>query len=209
MIRFYTLPIALLAMAYPASAQTSSMNAMATPNYAPPTAGDRLKWVANNTAGPASLSGGVVSAAWGTLFNSPKEYGPHWDGFAKRYGIRLTGVSTGNAIEAGLGAIWGEDPRYLRAAGQPFKARIANVFRMSVLTHSRDGGRMPAYARYTAIAGNNFLSNTWRAPSEATVGHAAMRTALGFLSRITGNAFYEFWPDAKYRIFKSKTPTIP
>jgi len=33
--------------------------------------------------------------------------------------MRLTGVSTGKAIEAGLGSLWGEDPRYFRAAGQP------------------------------------------------------------------------------------------
>lgn len=200
-MRFYIL-CATLAMASTLPAQVASSSQLATPVYTAPTANDRLKWFAYNTAGPPSLAGGVVSAAWGTLFNSPKEYGPHWEGFGKRYGMRLTGVSTGNAIEAGLGAVWGEDPRYLRATGQPFKARIAYVFKMSVMTHNRDGGIMPAYARYTAIAGNNFLSNTWRAPSEATAGRAALRTGLGFLSRIAGNAFFEFWPDAKSRLFK-------
>lgn len=200
-MRFYILCATVL-MACPAPAQVAPATPIATPVYSPPTAKDRLNWFAYNTAGPASLAGGTVSAAWGTLFNSPREYGPHWEGFGKRYGMRLTGVSTGNAIEAGLGAVWGEDPRYLRAAGQPFKARIVNVFKMSVMTHKRDGGIMPAYARYAAIAGNNFLSNAWRAPSEATTGRAALRTGLGFLSRITGNAFYEFWPDAKSRLFK-------
>jgi hypothetical protein len=207
-IHFYILPVALLATAFTVCAQPA-VKGMATPAYTSPSTQDRLKWFAFNTVGPATLSGGVISAAWGTLFNSPHEYGPHWEGFAKRYGMRLTGVSTGNAIEAGLGAIWGEDPRYFRAAGQPFKSRIGHALRMSVMAYNREGQLRPAYARYAAIAGNNFLSNTWRAPSESSVGDAAVRTALGFLSRMAGAAFYEFWPDVKHRLRKPKDRSIP
>jgi len=62
---------------------------------------DRLKWVVNSTVGPASLAGGTISAGFGTLLNTPSEYGTHWDGFGKRYGMRLTGVASSNALEAG------------------------------------------------------------------------------------------------------------
>ena len=161
-----------------------------------------MKWFAESTVGPPSLLGGVISAGWGTLFNSPREYEPHWGGFGKRYGMRLTGVSTGNAIEAGLGALWGEDPRYPRAAGQPFKSRVTNIIKMTFLAPNRNGGLRPAYARYIAISGNNFLSNTWRADSEATNGRAGLRTLFGFLGRMSSNAFAEFWPDVRKRIRK-------
>ena len=183
-----------------ASGQTVSLPSPAAPTYQAPSNEDRLKWFTFSTLGPPSLMGGVISAGWGTLRDTPVEYGPHWDGFAKRYGMRLTGVSTGNAMEAGLGALWGEDPRYPRAAGQPFKQRILNVVKMSVLANNRQGHLMPAYARYMATAGNNFLSNTWRPDSEATAGHAMLRTSIGVLGRMTGNAFLEFWPDVKARI---------
>jgi hypothetical protein len=66
----------------------------------------------NSTVGPKSLAAGIVSTAWNTALNKPKEYGPHWEGLGKRNGMRLTGVATGNAIEAGFGGLWGEDPRY-------------------------------------------------------------------------------------------------
>jgi len=59
--------------------------------------------------------------------------GPHWEGFGKRYGMRLTGVVTGNAMEASLGAIWGEDPRYVRVGDQPLGARIKNIIVMTLL----------------------------------------------------------------------------
>ena len=47
----------------------------------------------------------------GTAFNSPKEYGPGWEGFGKRYGMRLTGVSTGNADRGRLAERFGEKIR--------------------------------------------------------------------------------------------------
>jgi len=77
--------------------------------------------VIKSTVGPVSLAAGLFSAGFGTAMNRPREYDPHWEGFGKRYGMRLTGIATGNAMEATIGPLWGEDPRYFRATGQSFK----------------------------------------------------------------------------------------
>lgn len=179
-------------------------------NYQPITGSQRVNWFLDSTIGKKSLMGGVISSAWGTMLNSPSEYGPHWDGFAKRYGMRLTGVSTGNAMEAGFGALWGEDPRYFREPNAPFKSRVGHIIKMTFLAENRSGKVMPAYARYIAIPGNNFLSNSWRADSEATTSAAVTRTLTGFLGRMASNAFDEFWPDVKQRLSRKmshgKTP---
>jgi hypothetical protein len=182
--------LAVAVLAVTASAQPQS----------PITAEGRLRWFAVNTVGPASLAGGVVSSAWGTLYNSPREYGPHWEGFGKRYGMRLTGISTNNAIEASMGAVWGEDPRYIRAEGAAFKTRVFHAIKMTFLAYKAKGRLMPAYARYIGISGNNFLSNTWRADSEATWSRAGFRIGMGFLGRMGANAFKEFWPDVSQRL---------
>jgi hypothetical protein len=168
------------------------------------TAKQRVQWFVQSTVGAETLAVGVLSAGIGTARDSPKEYGPHWEGFAKRYGMRLTGVSTGNAMEAGLGALWGEDPRYFRSYRQPFPGRIKNVVLMSFLAHSRSGQLSPAYARYIATPGNNFLSNAWRADSEANNRAAALRTLWGFLGLMGKNAFTEFWPEVQHRVFHKK-----
>jgi hypothetical protein len=68
---------------------------------------------------------------------------------------------------------------------------------MTFVAQNRQGQLRPAYARYIAISGNNFVSNAWRPDSEATVGNASLRTVLGFLGRMSGNAFQEFWPDVR------------
>lgn len=178
----------------------SGLTTSGTPPPEPIAAAQRLKWVAISTIGPASLVGGVVSAGWGTLYNSPREYGPHWEGFGDRYGMRLTGISTSNAMEAGLGALWHEDPRYNRIPDQSFGRRVRHVIAMTFLAPDARGGMRPAFARYMAISGNNFLSNTWREASESTNNRALMRTGLGFLGRMAGNAFEEFWPDVKQKV---------
>jgi len=172
--------------------------------YEPLSGKQRVEWVAWQTFGLESLLVGTWTATLGTAKNKPEEYGPHWDGFGKRYGMRFTGIAASNTIEAGLGALWGEDPRYVRNPNLPFKKRIGNVFLMSFAARNREGKLMPAYARYIAIPGNNFLSNTWRVSSDATTNQALARTGYGVLSEVAGNAWTEFWPDVRRIVFRRK-----
>jgi hypothetical protein len=158
---------------------------------------DRLNWFTVNTVTPQNLFGQTFTAGWATLTNAPPEYGPHWEGFAKRYGMSMTGVVTSNLMEIGLGALWGENPAYPLATGQPIRQRLGRVFKFTFVTENRAGRTTPAYARYMAYVGNNFLSNAWRADGEASTADTTVRIGFAFLGRLSGNAFNEFWPDAK------------
>ncbi len=169
-------------------------------NYRPITGAGRGGWFVSSTIGLEGLAGGAISAGWGTIFNQPKEYGPHYEGFGKRFGIRMSTAAVANGVEASFGAMWGEDPRYIRAAGQPFKRRLGQVIKMSFMATNREGKTIPAYARFIAIPGSNFMSNTWRVDSEAKASDAGVRTLLGFLGRMSGNAFTEFWPDLRKKM---------
>jgi len=165
--------------------------------YVPITPRQRFRWFISCTFGPSHVVGGVLSSALGTASDRPVEYGPHWGGFADRYGMRLTGVVPQNAMEAGLGFVLGEDPRYFSARGLPFKARLGNVIRLTFVARRVDGSYGPAYARYAAISGNNLLSNAWRVHSEANAQDVLARTAGGLVGRMIANAFEEFWPSVK------------
>jgi hypothetical protein len=170
--------------------------------YGPITARQRLRWFVFASVGPQSLGVGVLSAGLGTARHKPVEYDTHWDGFGKRYGMRLTGVLTGNAMEAGMGALWGEDPRYFRTSGQPFGKRIKNILVLTVAARGRDDELHPAYARFIAKTGSNFLSNTWRPESDSTSEAALVRVGLGFASKLASNAFQEFMPELKHYVFR-------
>ncbi|MGA8767275.1 MAG: hypothetical protein WB559_09665 [Candidatus Acidiferrales bacterium] len=184
----------------PAAANTSARSS--EDSYEPITGEQRVWWVFVSTLGPKSLLvAGPFSAGIGTALNHPREYGTKLDGFGLRYGMRLTGISTSNAMEAGLGAIWGEDPRYQREPEKSFGGRMASVVEQGFIAKGRDGNFHPAYARYMAVTGSNFLSNTWRADSEADSSHAMARTGYGFAGRLAANAWTEFWPDIKSHVF--------
>jgi len=170
--------------------------------YEPISGKQRVEWVALQTFGPESLMVGVWTAGLGTARDKPPEYGPHWEGFGKRYAMRFSGVAASNTIEAGLGALWGEDPRYVRNANLPFKRRIGNVILLTFTSRNREGRLMPAYARYIAIPANNFLANTWRVSSESTTNAALARTGVGVLAELSSNAWNEFWPDIRRKVFK-------
>ena len=194
--------LVLLLLATSTFAQNSTDT---VPDYKPVTGQQRLNWFARSTAGPTSLLlAGPLSAAFGTALDRPHEYGPHWEGFGKRYGMRLTGIATGNAIEAGLGSLWGEDPRYFHSRNHVFGQRVKYVMKTTFMAPNRDGRWQLAYARYAGNVGNNFLSNTWRSRDENGPDDAALRCVWGVTGKMASNAFMEFWPDVKKLVFRKK-----
>jgi hypothetical protein len=187
-----------------AEAPSPSFNAASSSSSdarAPITARERINWVVKGTIGPESIVGELFGAGWDTLFDTPKFYGTHWEGYGDRMGMSVAGNAVSNTLEAGIGAIWGEDPRYARDPGAPFSHRLGHVAKMTFMAQNRDGKMIPAYARFIAIPGSNFLSNAWRAPGDDTAGDAAVRTGIGFLGRFGNNTFDEFWPDFKRKLF--------
>lgn len=104
-----------------------------------------------------------------------------------------------------MGALWHEDPRYPRGSGDDVLGRIGHAVKWTFLAKDGQGQSRPAYARYIANTGSNFLSNTWRERSEADTQHALERTALGFVARLSANAYREFWPDVRSRLSRRKS----
>ncbi len=169
----------------------------------PVTLAERVNWVAQYTAGPAMLVGVTAMAGYSTIDDNPKQYGSHWQGFGKRYGLAMASLATGNIMEAGLGAIWGEDPRYLRAGEHADAAsRLGHIVKWTFVAPDRNGDLRPAFARFAALAGSSFLANTWIDRDDANTTQALERTGLGILTRMAGNAFSEFWPDVKRKVFR-------
>lgn len=161
--------------------------------YTPPTGGDRTRWALKSSFGWRSLGVGVFDSAWGTARNSPKEWHGTWEGFGKRLGTRQASVTISNSLEAAVGAIWGEDPRYLRSDRQGFWRRTGYALKTTLLARDRSGKLKPAYARYVGMVGNNFVSNAWRPPSENNWDDALARSGWGILARMSDNLFDEFW----------------
>jgi hypothetical protein len=158
----------------------------------PMTAAVRVRWLAHQNLSPVAILEDLAAGAESTLSNTPKEYGPHWAGYGKRVGIVTANYGVRTTMEAGFSSIWGEDPRYQPTHGLRFSGRLGHIVKMTFCARDRAGNVMPAYARFIAIPGSNFLANTWMPDSEANLSDAALRTGLGFLSRMGENAYKEF-----------------
>jgi hypothetical protein len=163
----------------------------------PITAGQRVYWVVDGTVGLRSLLAvGPYSAAWFTAWNTPEEWGRTWSGFGKRYLQREADVAISSSMEAGLGAIWGEDPRFVPSRRHGIWPRARFAMKTAFLAPRRDGHLAPAWGRYASNVFNNVIENTWLPPSVTTPGQTAYRSAAGMGGRVVGNLWDEFWPDA-------------
>jgi hypothetical protein len=164
------------------------------------TGAQRVAWAAESSVGWPSLLYGILPAGVNTARNQPFEYGTHWEGFGDRYGMRLAGLAVSDTMEASLGGFWHENPRYKPEPEKSFGGRMWSIVYQTFFTRRPDGNFEPAYARFIAIPASNFLSNTWRANSEADTPHALERTGYGFAGALGSNAFREFWPGLKSRL---------
>jgi hypothetical protein len=114
----------------------------------------------------------------------------------------MADVSISNTIEGGLGAIWGERPDYLRSGRKGFRPRLGYALKTVFLAYRPDGRLAPAWGRYAGNTVNNLIENTWLPPSVTTARQTALRSANGFLGRLLGNLWEEFWPDVRKRLRK-------
>ena len=203
-MRILFLTLTMAAMGVAQSSDSVAINPPSVTNVVPSpasafTAHDRFRWIVLTTVGPKNLAAGVFVAGINTWRDQPENYSTHWDGFGRRYVNRLAAGGTSHVFEAGFGSLWGEDPRYFRAAGQPLRARLGHVVKMAFVTHNRNGDAQLAYARYLAIPAGILVSNSWQPDSPSTTGRVSVQVGLAFLSRIVGNAFTEFTPDLRQR----------
>jgi hypothetical protein len=186
-----------------AFAQQNSYVNGATDPLPPISAAERVRWVIESTVLPTNILGNALGAAIGTGMDTPKELGPHWTGFEKRYFNSMTTGIVQNSIEAGLGAAWHEDPRYERVGTtRPFWGRVSHAGKYTFYARTSNGQGSLAYARFIAIPAANALSDTWRPPSELGAGPLTERVGLGFAGHFGGNLWDEFWPDFKKKVFR-------
>ena len=192
--------VAQIAPIETAEAEEPAGAVVAADDYEPLKGKTRLKWVMRNSISPRRFAGYVITSAIGTGTNAPPEYGPHWDGFAKRIALRASTSTTGMFLEAGIGTLWDEDPRYVRTEGKPVKGRVLNAVKMAFLARNGRGEVVPAYARYISIPTSAFVTRTWRPDSQTGISRTVSRIPLSFLDRIISNAFTEFGPDIRKRL---------
>jgi hypothetical protein len=215
-----SIPWLLLVIAMPAPARPQSVGALGVIESAvssaqqapgittatgitPISSEERIAWIVEGVVGPRSLVAvGSFSAGLQTAIDLPQEWGRTWSGFGKRYLEREADVAISNSLEAGIGAIWSEDPRYPRSNRQGIWPRARYAIKAVVLAPRADGRLAIAWGRFAGNVFNNIIENAWLPPSLTTPGQTSLRSVDGFLGRLAGNLWEEFWPDVRAKLRK-------
>jgi hypothetical protein len=196
---------ALVMLPRPGSAQETAPPEITAQHYVPVTPDQRVDWIVDGIIGLKSVAGvGPAAALWQTAWNTPEEWGRSWSGLGKRYAERMVDVSISNTLEGGLGALWHEDPRYIKSGRKGLWPRARYALKTSVLAPGRDGHLRPAWARYVGNTLNNVVENAWLPPSQTTPTMTAVRSGMGIVTRMGGNLWEEFWPDVVRHLKKKK-----
>ena len=168
----------------------------AAPSIAP---SERVAWVANSITGPQSLMAGAVVAGTETMIPYPSEWKRSVEGFGRRYAARDAAIAIANGVEASLGALWGEDPRYFECHCDGLVHRAAHAAKLSVVAAHSDGHVRPAWGRYVGTVTSNSVQNAWLPASARTWQQIVLRQAGAVGGRFVGNLWAEFWPDVRRR----------
>jgi hypothetical protein len=143
---------------------------------------------------------GVIVAGTETMIPFPREWERSAAGLARRYASRDGAIAISNGIEASLGALWGEDPRYSECHCDGVGRRAAHAAKLSVLAARPDGHDAPAWGRYAGTLTSNFAQNAWLPPSGRSWQQMVLRQAGAVSGRFVGNLWAEFWPDVRRRL---------
>jgi hypothetical protein len=161
---------------------------------------ERVDWVVDGTIGRQSLLVGVIASTWDTGWKIPEEWPRDASGFSKRYLQREADVAISSTIEAGVGSLWGEDPRYHRSPTRGAWARTRYAMKTVLLAPRADGELGIAWGRISGNVFNNVIENAWLPPSVTTPGQTALRSAQGFVGRLIGNLWEEFQPEIRRHV---------
>jgi hypothetical protein len=154
------------------------------------------------TIEPTSFGKSAFTAGIAHLRDSPEEWGQGMAGYGRRYGHRIANRAVENVIGFGVAAALHQDGRFFRQGEGSFRSRLFHAMSQTFVTRTDSGGRTFSAWRFAGNYGAQFVSNTWRPESQRDVGNTMLRGTISvFVFDIGSNAFKEFWPDVKRRVF--------
>jgi len=186
-VLLFTIPFSVPAQ-QPSPSPTSKP---AANTYVRPDQRERTMHYLKNMFGPRALAKRVVTSGIATWGNSPEEWGPHWDGFGKRFASNTGKSVIGNTTKFALDEAFKLDSRYYRSSGG-VGAKIKNAIVSPFIARNEHGRKVfgiPHVAgTYTA---NVIASETWY-PGKESWKDGMRRGCVSLGTDIVFNLIKEF-----------------
>jgi hypothetical protein len=164
---------------------------------APLTFQDKFVIYAHKSFGPPAVILPAFGAGLGML-NPPSKYPKDWkDGasaFGRNYGYRLADRTSRNTAQFLTGAIFHEDPRYLRSTSSNPFVRTVHALAFTVFDKTDSGRTTFAASNFASAAAGGFVGMGILPNGYNDVTHAEQHMASEFLQIGLGNVLTEFEP---------------
>jgi hypothetical protein len=162
--------------------------------YVPLTQQQRLHAYLTQLVGPGALVESAASAGINQWRNTPGEWKQGSAAYGYRYassfGIHVVNLS----VQTGVGALLGEDNRYIRSSDSAFGRRLKYALLSTVAAHSRTGSRRVSISNISAFTAAAFVSRTWQPPSTSHVTDAMQNIGVSLGVSAAANVAREFLP---------------
>jgi hypothetical protein len=174
---------------------------------APPlSVGDKFKYRVVGSFGIRGLLGNIVGAAIGQATNTPGEWGQGWGAFGERYASGLGGTLSRQVFAFTLESVLHEDSRYFPSAQKTKRARIENVLKSVIITHTDSGDTRFAYSRVVSAFAAGQLVNAWQPRSNGHVIDGVERAFIVLGVDAGFDLLQEFVPFARPKAFRNRRP---
>lgn len=145
--------------------------------------------------GKRALGESAAIAGFGTLRNSPHEWGKGPAGFAKRFASHMGQHALSETIQLGVSTWHHENLHYQRSnlhgAMPRMKYALVHTF---VVPRTNRRGKTVALGRISGNMGAGLISRAWQPASAAGVGAGLASGGIGLGAEVGMNMAREFWP---------------
>lgn len=143
------------------SAKTADPGSQQT-GYTRPDAKTRTKRYFNSMFGYSAIGSSVATAGLATWGNSPDEWGPHWEGFGRRFASSMGKGIIKNSVMFGLDEAMKLDSHFYRSEKRDVGSRIKNALISPVTARKPNGKRVIGIPRIVGTYSSSIIvAETW------------------------------------------------
>jgi len=180
--------------------------------YTRPTEKEKLRRLASDVFGPATLVKIAAVAGFAQATNSPWEWGGGWNGYKARVGSKFGLKLVTSTTRYGLAEMLREDTRYYACQCTGFLPRVGHTL-TSTFTGRRgnDGHRVFSFPKLVSTYAGSMTSLAWY-PDRYGVRDGFRMGSMSFVGQMAGNLLLEFLYQGPHSLFgrlrRPKSPPV-
>lgn len=163
---------------------------------------EKFKYRVVEQFGIRGFLGTAISAGIGEGLDIPDAWGPHWDGYGKRYASGFAVGISRQVFALGLDDVLHQDPRYFPSSQLRFGPRLGNVLKQVVVTKNDNGHSAIASSRIVSALGAGLLANAWQPEGHSSIGDGLERGGLSLAGDAAFFCLQEFMPFTRNSVFR-------